>query len=42
MAQVKRLNYHAIICECAQRAELLIDTRGRIDLPLLLGLLDQL
>lgn len=42
MAQVKRLNYHAIICECAQRAELLIDTRSRIDVPLLLGLLDQL
>ncbi|WP_420137159.1 glycosyltransferase family 61 protein [Sphingomonas sp.] len=42
MAQVKRLNYHAIICECAQRADLLIDTRGRIDLPLLLRLLDQL
>jgi len=42
LAQAKRLTYHAIICECAQRAELLIDTRGRVDLPLLLKLLDQL
>jgi capsular polysaccharide biosynthesis protein len=42
LAQAKGLTYHAIICECAQRAELLIDTRGRIDLPLLLGLLDQI
>ena len=41
MAQAKRLTYHAIICECAQRAELLIDTRGRVDLPLLLDLCDR-
>jgi capsular polysaccharide biosynthesis protein len=42
LAQAKQLRYHAVICECAQRAELLADTRGRIDLPMLLGILDQL
>jgi capsular polysaccharide biosynthesis protein len=42
LAQAKQLTYHAVICECAQRAELLIDTRGRIDLPLLLDLCDRI
>lgn len=42
LAQAKRLTYHALICECAERAELLIDTRPRIDLPRLLDLVDRL
>lgn len=42
LAQAKRLTYHAVICECAEKSETLAETRGRIDLPLLLALLDGL
>lgn len=42
LCQAKGLTYHAIVCECAEKAPLLIDTRGRIDVALLSSVIDRL